>query len=633
MIYELKDTQPVRKLFEGWRETMIWSCLDGIMGHVYTDELQQPCSAMACLGDFCFLAGKPSRELVSCRPDGCQNDYVIMAASSPDWHGLITSVYGKNARKRRRFAMKKEPDAFHTGYLRQLAGAADESVTFKMIDRKLYDVCISQTWSRDFVALFKDYETFCWLGLGVIALKNGEPVSGAASYSRYKDGIEIQVETKEPYRRQGLAAACCARLILECQKRGLYPSWDAHNSSSASLAMKLGYHLDYEYIAYEIEGYGHPAHETEKHGGLVPEKKDCGHPEAPWKVSFGGSFWKNNGPAGTELALNTSFLWGNEQWFIPSVYLCPEGLVMDLCLKARPDVLKSFIDRWDLLHEDAHSYSEEERARIGQEHPLTAEFKPWIFLDGQLQPESGRCMVSWIPKSCLDESFHPEERMQQLLKHYGLDCSMGWAVYRCSFRWPKRKLSGAPDTSPESSGDWCAGEKLSGAPDGLASLGLRMERMAQSFEGPEFFTPKTGAYVPMTHPVNGQSYLLRVLDCQVKKLEQAVKTPVYYTLLTYTVTPPLADGSFILKDVSEAKTVPVSGIGVIGGADGPAAVFIAGKNNACGPESGNASENGAAPYVACSSLYFYPPQNIRWRMLFLEKNMENLEIRQLLPMT
>lgn len=298
MIYELKDTQPVRKLFEGWRETMIWSCLDGIMGHVYTDELQQPCSAMACLGDFCFLAGKPSRELVSRRPDGCQNDYVIMAASSPDWHGLITSVYGKNARKRRRFAMKKEPDAFHTGYLRQLAGAADESVTFKMIDRKLYDVCISQTWSRDFVALFKDYETFCRLGLGVIALKNGESVSGAASYSRYKDGIEIQVETKEPYRRQGLAAACCARLILECQKRGLYPSWDAHNSSSASLAMKLGYHLDYEYIAYEIEGYGHPAHETEKHGGLVPEKKDCGHPEAPWKVSFGGSFWKNNGPAG-----------------------------------------------------------------------------------------------------------------------------------------------------------------------------------------------------------------------------------------------------------------------------------------------------------------------------------------------
>ena len=101
-----------------------------------------------------------------------------------------------------------------------------------------------------------------------------------------------------------------------------------------------------------------------------------------------------------------------------------------------------------------------------------------------------------------------------------------------------------------------------------------------------------------------------------------MKTPVYYTLLTYTVTPPLADGSFILKDVSEAKTVPVSGIGVIGGADGPTAVFIAGKNNACGPESGNASENGAAPYVACSALYFYPPQNIRWRMLFLEKNME-----------
>ena len=55
--------------------------------------------------------------------------------------------------------------------------------------------------------------------------------------------------------RKGLAYACGAKLILECIKNGLYPSWDAQNKWSVALAEKLGYHFSHEYIAYEIIGY------------------------------------------------------------------------------------------------------------------------------------------------------------------------------------------------------------------------------------------------------------------------------------------------------------------------------------------------------------------------------------------
>ena len=54
------------------------------------------------------------------------------------------------------------------------------------------------------------------------------------------------------YKRQALA--CGAKLILECEKRGLYPSWDAHNPASAALAQKLGYHMEKEYPAYVVSG-------------------------------------------------------------------------------------------------------------------------------------------------------------------------------------------------------------------------------------------------------------------------------------------------------------------------------------------------------------------------------------------
>ena len=65
--------------------------------------------------------------------------------------------------------------------------------------------------------------------------KRQELVAGASSYTVYDGGIEIQIDTQLKHRRKGLAAACGAKLILECLERGLYPSWDAHDRRSAAL--------------------------------------------------------------------------------------------------------------------------------------------------------------------------------------------------------------------------------------------------------------------------------------------------------------------------------------------------------------------------------------------------------------
>lgn len=68
MIFELTTGEKAAPLFENWEETLIWSCLQGIMGKIYGDDLNDPSSVMAVIGDFAFFAGVPNAELVSYKP-------------------------------------------------------------------------------------------------------------------------------------------------------------------------------------------------------------------------------------------------------------------------------------------------------------------------------------------------------------------------------------------------------------------------------------------------------------------------------------------------------------------------------------------------------------------------------------
>lgn len=255
MIIELKQAEQVANLFEGWQETLIWSCLQGVMGNIYADNEDAPTSAMAMLGDFAFLAGVPNKELALYKPETCKQDFMIMVPQNEAWAEMIEACYGEKAKKVTRYAIKKEPDVFDKDGLQNAVNSLPDGYTIKMIDEKNFLLCKELPWSRDLVSQYDNYETYHKLGLGIVILKDGEPVAGASSYASYNGGIEIEIDTREDERRKGLAYACGAKLILECLERNLYPSWDAQNKWSVALAEKLGYHFDHEYTAYEIWGY------------------------------------------------------------------------------------------------------------------------------------------------------------------------------------------------------------------------------------------------------------------------------------------------------------------------------------------------------------------------------------------
>ena len=246
MIFELEDTSKVEALFEGWEETLIYSCLQKVMGRIFVTDTENPVSAMAFVGCFAFPAGEPDRELIINKPDG----FVIMVPQDEQWSELIEDCF-PDARKVTRYAIRKDT-VFDKKKLAETVSKLPEGYELKKIDSDIYDLCVQDPVTADFVSAFGSKEKYLELGRGMVILKDGKFVSGASSYTRYKEGIEIEVDTVVPERRKGLASIVCSALILNCLDEGLYPSWDAHDMNSVQLARKFGYEFDHEYTAYEV---------------------------------------------------------------------------------------------------------------------------------------------------------------------------------------------------------------------------------------------------------------------------------------------------------------------------------------------------------------------------------------------
>lgn len=66
----------VATLFDGWDETMIWSCLQGHMGSLTVAGQEPELSARITVGDFSFFAGTANRI-------SCKNSY-ISDSGTPD---------------------------------------------------------------------------------------------------------------------------------------------------------------------------------------------------------------------------------------------------------------------------------------------------------------------------------------------------------------------------------------------------------------------------------------------------------------------------------------------------------------------------------------------------------------------
>ncbi|HFI5255882.1 TPA: GNAT family N-acetyltransferase [Streptococcus agalactiae] len=247
----VKNLEIVESIFGDWDEIIIWSCVQGIMGEVFVDSLDQPKSSLAKLGrksSFGFLAGQPTLFLL----EVCSGEDIILVPQHKGWSDLIESTYGQNAHSFKRYATKKDT-LFERSRLEKFVTQLPNGFELRVIDEKVYNSCLEKEWSQDLVANYATYQYYKKQGIGYVIYYQGNIIAGASSYSTYKNGIEIEVDTHPDFRRRGLATIVAAQLILTCLDKGIYPSWDAHTRTSLNLSEKLGYEFSHEYIAYEID--------------------------------------------------------------------------------------------------------------------------------------------------------------------------------------------------------------------------------------------------------------------------------------------------------------------------------------------------------------------------------------------
>ncbi|MHC1685921.1 MAG: GNAT family N-acetyltransferase [Clostridiaceae bacterium] len=250
-----EDMYKIVQIFHSFNETMIWSCLQGYMGKAFVDDVQQPKSAQIIIGDFCFFAGIPNLDLVKNIPEYYVSQSILMIPSSEEWEKLIEQEYEENYHKFIRYAFRKEKGIFNKERLNSFVKKLPTEYHLQKISKEIFHSIKREQWSKDLCSQFSNYLQYEKMGIGFVIMDNSEIVCGASSYTVYDGGIEIEIDTKEEYRRKGFATVCASKLILECISRGIYPSWDAANKKSASLAEKLGYNLENEYITYAINTF------------------------------------------------------------------------------------------------------------------------------------------------------------------------------------------------------------------------------------------------------------------------------------------------------------------------------------------------------------------------------------------
>ena len=335
-------------------------------------------------------------------------------------------------------------------------------------------------------------------------------------------------------------------------------------------------------------------------------------PEKPteWAVYYDHGFWNKNakGKPGEEIVLNKTFSWGDEIWHIPAVYSCSKGLVIDFCVEIQPEKEKAFIDKWYPILAKDENISREVREQIEQENPIDVNFRTHLQVNGKPIVAKHGNSINWIPESCLPDGVRSERESKEIVKHYGLDETRAWSFHRWSCPWSTKR-------KPR-----------------IKSIKLKLERRPVAIQGIHFKTPYVGDVISFVHPISKIEHKLTVLGYEKQEFSgrrfqhEEYEFPTRHTAITYTLEPELSGRNFQVRDCldnEQPKRKPKNqfepqasydacAIAIIGGSDGPTAIFTSPKQS---PEL----------HVALSALSFEHTDDIEWKIIFREKLMEDIE--------
>ena len=229
-----REREAARRFFPKDGDILLSACLQGHRGRAVLG----PDCAVLLAGDFAFAAGAPGREALDWL-DGAKPGELILKAAA-DWRALAGEYAHRSPRPGVRYAFAPISGG-DKALLEGMALRVPEGFALRPMDAALFAMCQAEEQLRDLCGGCEDFDQFAAHCAGALAVLEGRPVAGAGTYAWEDGGVEVEIDTLPPFRRQGLACACGAALVLQCMQKGLRLHWDAANETSMRLAMRLGF--------------------------------------------------------------------------------------------------------------------------------------------------------------------------------------------------------------------------------------------------------------------------------------------------------------------------------------------------------------------------------------------------------
>lgn len=307
-----------------------------------------------------------------------------------------------------------------------------------------------------------------------------------------------------------------------------------------------------------------------------------------WNARF-----EKDGADGREVLIGKTFRWGLMDILVPSVYVCEEGLIVDLCMEVDRETERIFLDKWRPLFEQetrGQMPTNREWRQFERENPLDRLFSVAVSVNGaNLQHKRGNGM-QWIPKDLIP-IMCDEIDIKPFMLHYGLSPERVWQFRREMFLWEE---SGAPE---------------------LRSLEPRLRQMLQECPGPAFSMPGIGEQVTIENPVNGGIHTLTVTDIRKESVPipqqfAQYEMPSEVTVMAFELEPNLKREFFHLADTREQDQARnKDGSPYHGGCVGMMLRI---------PKDGT--------HAAASSMRFTAPDTVEWEPVFRTKTLDDITV-------
>lgn len=293
-----------------------------------------------------------------------------------------------------------------------------------------------------------------------------------------------------------------------------------------------------------------------------------------WEVGFGTGFseYCEKGKSGQELAVNKSFLWHGENWCVPAVYLCENGIIVDSYLEVPLQSIDRFTEKWAVRMTGAMSIEEQMRCKL--DNPLELDLKADLNVNGKTAPLRKSFIQKWNPKD------NNNWNTRRTLEHYDLDREKGYLMRRDCFL---RKGKNPP----------------------IRTMELTLQAEPVSVPGQRFIAPKSGESITFVHPVSNQTHTLSVISQIREALDPNFLSnhPCCYTRLLFQLEPHISKDLFSVVDCD------------------PGDQFSG--NSAPLQFSGRIPSTG---HCAVSSLRYTPAEQITWRMVFRQKIRQDVTV-------